>query len=108
MPYLAKGDITVHRLLSPEVEGQPVATESVILTYGESLEDDQVPGYVKEAVKNGEAPFLEKVTESAAKKAADDVAKEIAEAEENVVDARNSEESFEEDRVKKTTRSSKE
>lgn len=79
MAILAKEDVVVHRLLAPEVDGEPAATESVVLSDGESLPDDEVPGYLLSAVKAGDTVGLVLVSDkeaqkAGAKKAADDEA----------------------------------
>lgn len=95
MPLLAEGDVTVHKLLegvSPDEEAP--AYESVILTYGDALEEKEVPKYVLERVKAGETALLKVVSRSQVEKIQAEVAEKKARELENVqeVNASNADE----------------
>lgn len=89
MPLMARNDVAVQRTLSSDEDGNVLGTETVILSEGEILGEDEVPKYVLEAVKKGEAGGLVKVTDAEAKKASEALA-ERHEAEQ-VVNASNAE-----------------
>jgi len=70
MPILAEHDVSVHRLISPEKDGEPVDVETVILTPGDSIGDAEVPSYVLKGVKAGKVPGAKHVSDAEAKKVA--------------------------------------
>lgn len=65
---VARGDVSVHILKSPEKKGKPVDTETRILSWGESVAVDEVPSYLLEAHEAGRVPLLELVSEEEAGK----------------------------------------
>lgn len=70
MPLLAKEDVTVHTLIGDSKPDDALpAVKSVTLGFGDTLEEEMVPAYVLEAVKNGEVAGLERVSKAEAEKA---------------------------------------
>lgn len=95
MPLLAEGDVTVHKLLPGADPKDPEAGySSVTLGPGDSLGEDEVPLYVLEKVKLGQAGPLVKVSKEKAEKAFAEAekAREEAELGNKVVNGSNSEE----------------
>jgi hypothetical protein len=70
----ANNEVVVHILLDPNpdtINNQELyGVESKILLPGSYVELDKVPPYLRESVKKGEAPGLELMSESKAKKVA--------------------------------------
>src|SRR6266702_2987613 len=74
--YVALGDVTVHKLMTPETEAYKenstnnYPTVSVILASGDSLAEEEVPYYVREKYDAGAIPLLSKVSEPQANRMA--------------------------------------
>src|SRR6266704_1578055 len=88
--YVALGDITVHKLLTPETKEyiDPSTNNapcvSVILTTGESLDESEIPYYVKNSYDAGGIPLLSKVSEAQAEKMAKKAEEERVRAEQTL------------------------
>ena len=81
---------TVHVLLSPEpitdeLGNEAYATESKLLLPGEYVGTDEVPPYLLEKVKSGEAETLEFMPESKAQKISAEAAKIRADDQDNAI-----------------------
>jgi hypothetical protein len=68
MKYVALGSITVHKLVTPETDAfkDPATNDapsiSVMLDAGDSLDESEVPYYVKDRYEAGLIPLLTKVS----------------------------------------------
>lgn len=69
MKLLAYRDVTVHKRLGEEVEEGAPAVETLILSEGEYIDENEVPGYLLAAVKAGDVSGIVRVTEAEAEKA---------------------------------------